>query len=87
MGIPMPRPKSPPLAPVATLAEASVLLGECALALAEFRSRLNRAGYPFREPESCARILARLNGMQERIAEGFADMGSEEAPGGETFPS
>lgn len=66
----MPRPKSPPLVPVATLAQASALLGEAALALAEFRSRLQKAGYPFREPESCGRILARLNELGDVIADG-----------------
>lgn len=60
-------PLTPPQTiPVSTPALIS-LLADCSVAMSEFRSRLAREGYPFREPESCKRILARLNAMLETV--------------------
>lgn len=61
-----PSPTPPQTIPVSTPALVS-LLTDCTVAMSEFRARLEREGYPFREPESCKRILARLNAMLDSV--------------------
>jgi len=67
---PVKRPEPAPFSTTDDASELVALLTDAAVCLAEFRRRLERAGYPFREPEACKVILARLNNACEAAGHG-----------------